>query len=107
MCVERCASCGYEGGGLISLSREELGLYDDPGPLDILVSGWFQLSALSEYTALRALLPELQNMPVGKIIERLRSNELRWHIDSLTRGRALTYQAAAREMKLRFVFTEP
>jgi hypothetical protein len=97
--VERCTACSYEGGGTASLDWSFPRLTDS----DTDVSGYFQLSDLSQFTALRTLLPELQSEPSTRIIERLRTSQLRWHIDSLKKWRALDCQREAGKYGLEFI----
>lgn len=97
MWVERCTACAYRGGGTASFPAQA-----DPD-FDKDVSGYFRLSDPSQFTALRELLPELQNEPTTEIIKRLRSDGLRWHIPSLKKWRAMRYQSDARDRGIEFV----
>jgi hypothetical protein len=99
MWVERCTACAYEGGGTVNSGIE---LPHDPDA-DTDVTGYFQLSDLAQFTTLRTVLPELQHEPSVKIIERLRSDGLRWHIGSLKKWRAQRYQREAGEHGLEFI----
>jgi len=99
MWVERCTACTYEGGGTVSL---RIGLPDDPDA-ECAVTGYFQLSDLAQFTALRTLLPELQSQPSPQIIQRLRANSLRWHIGSLQKWKARRYQSEAVHHGLEFI----
>ena len=99
MWVERCTACAYESGGLVNF---KLDLPIDPDA-DTDVAGYFQLSDLAQFPALRKLLPELQREPSVRIIERLRSDGLRWHLGSLKKWRAQRYQREARECGIEFI----
>ena len=99
MWVERCTACDYEGGGTIYIDIPQA---HDPDA-DKQVAGYFQLSDLAQFTALRTLLPELQSQPSVQIIERLRADGLRWRIESLTKWRAQTYTREAREHGFEFI----
>jgi hypothetical protein len=99
MWVERCTACSYEGGGTANFGTElphELDADSD-------VAGYFQLSDLTQFTALRTFLPELQSQPSAQLIQRLRADSLRWHIGSLKKWRAHRYQREAGEHGLEFV----
>ena len=99
MWVERCTACSYEGGGTGNFRIE---LPHDPDA-DTQVTGYFQLSDLAQFPTLRTLLPELQSEPSVQVIQRLRSDGLRWHVDSLKKWRAQRYQREAREHGLEFI----
>lgn len=99
MWVERCTACSYEGGGTSNFGIE---LPHDPDA-DTDVTGYFQLSDVSQFAALRTLLPELQSEASVRVIERLRSDHLRWHIGSLKKWRAHRYQREAEEYGLEFI----
>ena len=79
-----------------------IGLPDDPDA-ECAVTGYFQLSDLAQFTALRTLLPELQSQPSPQIIQRLRANSLRWHIGSLQKWKARRYQSEAVHHGLEFI----
>ena len=76
--------------------------HNDP-EADTDVTGYFQLSDLAQFTALRTFLPELQSEPGTQVIHRLRSDGLRWHIGSLKKWRAQRYQREAGEYGLQFI----
>ncbi len=89
MWVERCIACGYEGGGTISLPIPERFV----GSPD--VSGYFQLSDISQLAALRAILPDLASVPFHALAERLREHSFRWSVGSLFSYQARDYQSKA------------
>ena len=102
MYIERCTRCDYEGGGLISLPSPEASDID----LDRIVSGYFQLSELAQVAALRKVLPELQSQPSVLVIERLRSDGLRWHMENIQNWKALDHTREARERGLEFIIVD-
>ncbi|MEK7949012.1 hypothetical protein [Luteolibacter soli] len=99
MWIERCSCCDYEGGGTISLPISETPYFD----LDKVVSGYFQLSELAQVAELRRILPELQSQPSAKVIEQLRSDGLRWHMERIENGKAVGYTREAREHGINFI----
>ena len=99
MWVERCTACSYSSGGTASYGIEHA--RDPDANKD--VTGYFQLSDLSQFTKLRTLLPELQSQPSVDIIERLRLDHLRWHIISLKKWRAQRYKREAADYGREFI----
>jgi hypothetical protein len=99
MWVERCTACSYSGGGTVSFGIDHS--LDPDADTD--VTGYFQLSDLSQFTKLRTLLPELQSKPSVDVIKRLRADGLRWHIVSLKKWRAQRYKREASDYGLEFI----
>jgi hypothetical protein len=67
------------------------------------VTGHFQLSALSEFTILKKVLPDLSDKPSTEIINRLRADGLRWHVGTVKRSLAERYQSEATKYGLVFI----
>jgi hypothetical protein len=67
------------------------------------VSGFFQLSTMSEIPHLKKIFPGLSDRPSAEIIRRLRANGLRWHVGTIKRRQAEQYQFEARKYGLDFI----
>jgi hypothetical protein len=90
--------CSYECGGTANFGIEHA--HDVDADAD--VAGYFQLSDLAQFAALRTVLPELQRETSVEIIERLRSDDLHWYIGNLKKWRARRYQREAEEHGFEF-----
>lgn len=75
----------------------------DQPSLDRIVSGYFQLSRLDQYSVLRRLLPNLTSTPSMQIIQTLEANDLCWPVPELTFYQAKRLQSLAREAGFEFV----
>jgi hypothetical protein len=88
------------GGGTISvpLPQPSIGYRD--------VSGYFQLTDLSQIFDLRRIVSELRSMSSIQLIQKLRNESLRWPIGKMSIYEAQDYQSKAATYGFAFVITD-
>jgi hypothetical protein len=96
-----CEACQSEYPETLALARKRLA--ERQRELETDVGGYFQLSALSEFPHLKKIVPRLSGRPSVEIIQRLRTDGLRWYVGTIKRWQAERYQFEARKYGLEFI----
>lgn len=96
-----CETCQSEYPEKLALARKHLA--EREAELEKEVTGYFQLSALTEFTYLKEIVPDLRDQPSVAILQRLRADGLRWYAGIIKRWRAEGYQREATKYGLRFI----
>lgn len=95
-----CDICVSEYPARLALARKHLA--KRAVELEKNVTGYFQLSALSEFTHLRKVVPSLRDESSVAIIRRLRADQLRWHVGVIKKWQAERYQHEASKFGFEF-----